>query len=441
MNNNFDLNISNYSIADLEEIFGLPHNSYDINTIQTKESKMKNNIMLDASITSQTKNNTLIFINDAIKELSNYCNSGFNNSNSNNNSNGNNLGNHSLSNLANTYANVYNLNTNLEQSNVEQAGGTYLIKRPNTPFGQSSPSEFYQGTINPLHKRILRQNLNIDTRFRDNYYSTQSSNFNVELPLRFTKVVSLQLSALELPTTFYAISKVLGNNFFLLSVPDQNINELITIPDGNYDYLSLQNYLNSAVSSFSNILSNVVFIVDLNTPEGKGKGGSGRMIVGINDSYSGPDFHFVLDFKTNKYGTEDTTTPLPLKFGWIIGYREGYYENNNNYVSEGIIDLNGPRYIYLVIDDFNNSVNNGFYAAFNSSFLNKNILARISLQGGIFNYLSENNLSLITSPRQYFGPVDIQKLNVQLLDEYGRVLNLNNMDYSFCLTLQTIYDL
>jgi hypothetical protein len=37
--------------------------------------------------------------------------------------------------------------------------------------------------------------------------------------------------------------------------------------------------------------------------------------------------------------------------------------------------------------------------------------------------------------------VDIQKLNIQLLDEYGRIIDLNNMDYSFCLSLQSIYDL
>jgi hypothetical protein len=95
----------------------------------------------------------------------------------------------------------------------------------------------------------------------------------------------------------------------------------------------------------------------------------------------------------------------------------------------------------LVVDDYNNNVNDGFYAAFTSSILNKNILARISLQGSVFNILSQNNLNLITTPRQYFGPVDIQKLNIQLLDEYGRVLDLNNMDYSFCLTFQTVYDL
>ena len=94
-----------------------------------------------------------------------------------------------------------------------------------------------------------------------------------------------------------------------------------------------------------------------------------------------------------------------------------------------------------MIDDFNNNVSNSFYAAFTSSILNKNILARITLQGGVFNILEQNNLLLVTSPRQYFGPVDIQKMQIQLLDEYGRILDLNNMDYSFCLTFQTIYDL
>jgi hypothetical protein len=124
-----------------------------------------------------------------------------------------------------------------------------------------------------------------------------------------------------------------------------------------------------------------------------------------------------------------------------MGFREGYYENNVSYISEGIIDFVGTKYIYLVIDDFNNSVNDGFYGAFTSSLLNKNILARISLQGSVFSVFTQNNFNLITTPRQYFGPVDIQKLQIQLLDEYGRILNLNNMDYSFCLSFQTIYDL
>jgi hypothetical protein len=55
--------------------------------------------------------------------------------------------------------------------------------------------------------------------------------------------------------------------------------------------------------------------------------------------------------------------------------------------------------------------------------------------------LEQNNLNLITTPREYFGPVNLQSLKIQLLDEYGRTVDLNNMDFSFCLTLTTIYDI
>ena len=46
----------------------------------------------------------------------------------------------------------------------------------------------------------------------------------------------------------------------------------------------------------------------------------------------------------------------------------------------------------------------------------------------------------LNTTRNYFGPVDIQKLHIQLLDEYGRVLNLNNMDYSVVLRFDCLYE-
>ena len=126
----------------------------------------------------------------------------------------------------------------------------------------------------------------------------------------------------------------------------------------------------------------------------------------------------------------------------MLGFRNGIYINNQNYVSEGIVDVSGPRYFFLVIDDYNNNVNNAFYSVFNSSLLNKNILARIApLKTQNFSIIDQNNLNLITVPREYFGPVNIFTMNIQLLDEYGRVVDLNNMDYSFCLTLTMAYDL
>ena len=424
---NFDLNIGNYSKAELEEILELPTN-YDENVIQMKEAKLRQNIMSDLSIPAAIKTKTLGFITNIKNILVLNINSKKSDSNVNAGS--------KIEALAKTYSNVYNLNKGLDKSDLASAGGTYIIKQPPTPYGQSSPSEFYQGTLNPLNKRILRQNINIDTRFRENYYASQSSNFHLDLPIRLTQVVSLQLSALELPSTFYAISKVFGNNFFVIYIT--GVEPLIvTIPDGNYTYIVLQEYINNFLSTAPLEYQTIQFLVDNNTPGGQGSGGSGKMVVGSTNG----TVNFSLNFQTDRYGNEEKQTPLPLKLGWLMGFREGYYENNTTYVSEGVVDLLGPRYIYLVVDDFNNNVSDGFYGAFTSSILNKNILARITLQGSVFSILTQNNLLLVTTARQYFGPVDIQKMQIQLLDEYGRILDLNNMDYSFCLSFQTIYDL
>ena len=228
----FDLNIQNYTIKELEDLFELPKN-YDETIIEIQETKLRQNIMIDRSIIAQTKNNTLEFINKVKLALVENIKTVHSNTN--------------VAKLAKNWENIYNTNKTLQGSDIVNAGSTNIIQREVTPYGQSSPSEFYQGTINPLNKRILRQNINIDTRFRDNYYTTSASNFHVDLPLRLTNIVSLQLSALELPTTFYAISQVFANNFFVIEITN-NPPLLVTIPDGNYDYLGLQTYINNFLS-------------------------------------------------------------------------------------------------------------------------------------------------------------------------------------------------
>lgn len=393
MNSGFDLNINNYSMKELKELFDLPMN-YNNAMVDIQESKLRQNILNDPNIASTIKTNTLHFIQTVKKIL---------------------------------------INEKEKEKEKEGFKNELVVESSNNI--KETASMYSQGIINPLSKKILRQNINIDTRFRDNYYTTLASNFYVDLPIKLSKVVSLELTAIELPNTFYVISQVFGNNFFVLNIPNEDP-FIVTIPDGNYDYLSLQLYINNTLLK-NNVYKNIQVLVDANTPNGSGpQGGSGKMIVGTTSTEN-----FSINFLTDRYGNEDRQTPLPLKLGWLMGFREGYYENNTTYVSEGIINLIGPRYVYLVVDDFNNSVLDGFYGAFSSSILNKNILARISLQGSIFNYISKDNISLVgATPRQYFGPVDIQKLQIQLLDEYGRILNLNNMDYSFCLTFQTMYE-
>ncbi len=417
---NFDLNIENYGLNELTEMFDLSKN-YNKQMLEEREISLTNNIINNKEIDTETKNKTLNFIVKAKNIL--IENVGKNNSK-----------------FQDTVLDFYNANFDLKKTEVTDESGHMIQDRKDKPYLSSQPSEFFPGIINPLKKKINRVFLNIDSRFRDNYYGTQSTNYYVSLPLQLNNVLTMQLSQIELPTTYYAISKQLGNNYFTISANlagDAPVSHIIEIPSGNYSPDNMIILLNTLMTNLGGLFANIVFglnVTVINT-------GTGQMYVSINSSYAGAPFVFSLNFQANITGVEDRNTPLPLKLGWMFGFRNGIYVNNTNYVSEGLVNLIGPRYLYLVIDDFNNNVNNGFYSAFNNSILNKNILARISLNSDVFNILSENNLNLITYPRQYYGPVNILNMNIQLLDEYGRVIDFNNMDYSFCLTLQTAYDI
>ena len=80
------------------------------------------------------------------------------------------------------------------------------------------------GKMNPLYKRTINKCLNIDSRFRESYYKTTASDFLLSLPMKFSNVIQLQLSEIELPLTFYAISKSLKNNYFWIRMVVNDLN-------------------------------------------------------------------------------------------------------------------------------------------------------------------------------------------------------------------------
>ena len=93
---------------------------------------------------------------------------------------------------------------------------------------------------------------------------------------------------------------------------------------------------------------------------------------------------------------------------------------------------------------FGNSTNY-FKAIYNDSINSNNIITRINLASSVAGngiYLVGGNETLSTSmgiSRNYFGPVNIQKLKVTLYDEYGRIVVLNNMDWSLELLFECVY--
>jgi hypothetical protein len=410
----FDLDINNYTQNELAEMLELPPN-YDNNILEMKLSKLRENIINNSKVNKDVQNNTINFL----VKVKNVLIKGTSEKSDRNTF------------LTEKFAQLYNSNYALKTSELDDINEHMVQVRPMKPFLISDPGEFFPGVINPLRRSTIRKNLNIDSRFRENYYSTASSNFQITLPMNFDNVLRMQLNAIELPITYYNVSKQYGNNFFQITVNTSTA--IVSIPDGNYTGDGIVNAINNQLTILGGDFAKVLFLLNINN-----NSGSGQMMVGPKTGET--ITALTLNFQTDRLGYDDNSTPLPLKFGWALGFRNGKYVNNLNYVSEGVVDMTGPRYIYLVIDDHNNNVNNGFYSAFNSSMLNNNILARISLQSRPFDVQISNNLNIITTPREYFGPVNLQNMTVQLLDEYGRILDLNNMDFSFCVTLITAYD-
>lgn len=420
----FDLNIDNYTRDELIDMFELPP-EFDRNIVEIKEVKLKDSIINNKQIKKDIQIQTINFLAKAKNIILNEVKQ-------------------QNTPLQQKIENFYNSSYELKPTKLEDPQEHMIQIRQDKPYLSSYPSEIFPGVINPIKKRTIKKNLNIDTRFRDNYYSNSSTNFNLSLPTNFNNVIKMQLDSIELPTSFYAVSKQYGNNFFTIKVYlSDNTSEIkvINIPNGNYTQQTIMDIINTQLNNSSTPFSYISFIVNLSGTQT----GSAQTLVGLNTTHTPTPTPYVTSFELNfqydEFGIDDKNTPLPLKLGWVLGFRNGVYVGNLNYVSEGVVDTSGPKYLYLVVDDYNTNVNNGFFSAFNSSVLNKNILARISLQTSPFNILHQNNLNIVTTPREYFGPINLNNLTIQLLDEYGRIVDLNNMDYSFCLTLLTVYDI
>jgi hypothetical protein len=421
---NFDLNIDNYTRDELIDMFELPSN-FDKNIVEIKESKLRDTIINNKDINKETQLETINFIVKAKNII-------LNNNKQNKNE--------TESAFINVLSDIYNSQNQLKKTELVDKNEHMVQVNSVQPHLSSYPSEFFQGVINPIKKRTITKILNIDSRFRDNYYNTSSTNYSIALPTNFNDVLQIQLLSIEIPQTYYNISKQYGNNFFTVVVDGNS--QVVNIPEGNYDPTTISTIINNQLTNLGGDFACVVFVCNYINFTSVATG-TGQMLVGFNGNQSqGLNDTLELNFLADRFGLDDRSTPLPLKLGWILGFRNGIYINNQNYVSEGVFDYTGPRYFFLVVDDYNNSVVNNFYGAFNSSVLNKNILARISAQiSSGYNMLEQNNMRNITPAREYMGPVNLNNLTIQLLDEYGRVVNLNNMDFSFSIQMTTVYNI
>ena len=434
---NLDLDIHNYTIKDIERFFRFKSNAnYTEEDIELREYEIREQLLNSGHINKRFKRDLISFLETAKKWLI-------------------------LVKCKDTEQQKtptiipknYKLDTlDTPLSATPPARTDELIQRQNTQFVYSNNSEFFPGTLNPLDTRILTKYVNIDTRFRDNFTTETSSDFTIHLPVKLNKVVSMQLSSMEFPITFNNTSADLGNNFFYLQLHYIDLSQnavsaenVFTMPDGNYtsiDFISVMNGLlaptgpSGALMNPTSPFSYIQFTLNI-TVNGSG---TGKVTLAATPGFPGTLQSMTMDYTKNSLMQKDNT-PISSKIGWNLGFNKAIYRGATSYTADTVMEATTIRYVYLAIEDFQHSSNNNFISIFSKSVLNPNIFARISMKGAYFTLIMENDFKIVSEPRKYFGPVDIQKLRIRIYDDHGRILNMNNSNYSFCLDFKLLYDL
>jgi len=274
----------------------------------------------------------------------------------------------------------------------------------------------------------------------------------------------MRVSSIELPTTYYAISRYNGNaTCIIIDLSDATEGWLLTLPDGNYEQSWAKN--SNAASIYQAMNDAIINAKPVSIAE---NGNVSANLSGTNltaadlvftlDQISGKSYFtavaggglvtsgFIIRFNVDIDGNLKLDSNLQMRLGWQLGFRSAEYVSKPKCVSEGICLVCGPRYGFISIDDHQKNTGPAYMVAYANSILQDNIITRINLAElqadvGVYQSSSDPGLSTqLNRTREYFGPVDIQRLHISLYDEYGRIIDLNHMDWSFTLSFETLYN-
>jgi hypothetical protein len=424
---NINLDINTYNIGELEKLLKLPKNYTSENIYYSKESIA--NSISKSNISESKKTELYIFLDNIKNKL------------------------------------IENLLASSNNNSI------YAIKQYNGNQYITNNGENTLGNYKQTNKSLLKKIYTIDSIFRQNYelIDNQSHNYIIQLPETISRAITMSISSIEIPLTYHNVSNYYNNNFFtieqLSSAGTSLATIIIELSPGLYESrissyaandvrkiicYDIEREINDKIQNvnFIDISNNLKFVIEPRSGFSCFKYDNSNNItnnilgtykIRINFNVNNPNAN-----SSNCYSNE-----LYQKLGWQLGFRNNsiIIDSSDVYaVSTGICHINYPRYIYIALDDFQSSSQNHFAIA-SDSIVAPNIITRINIlslleektafkQGAYAGDIYYNHKHI----REYFGPTSINKLKVQLLDEYGRPFSLNNMDWSFIITFECLYN-
>ena len=293
----------------------------------------------------------------------------------------------------------------------------------------SGPSVQQHGShmvMKNVNKTLKERIVNIDTKYRTDYDYLDPANVNVVFGERLSEIVSLEVVSVDLPITYYNIRGATGinndaNNALKLVKLSDSSSKVITLTPNYYATpASLSTELNTQIAN-SGWAVDVSYSVANNKSSFRSRTNASYSLV-TNVDYSG-----------NAIASNAQTN-----LGWVLGFRDvSYALTTAGLASESIVNVRTPRHLFLAINEYSQGNSNAFVSPQEFTNVNKNIIAKICIPNTVTfgDNLCANvkNGLIITESRKYLEKVNIQRMNIQLLDDAGRVVHLNGADFSLCL--------
>jgi len=274
-----------------------------------------------------------------------------------------------------------------------------------------------------VKKNEYEQSFALNSAFKTDYNDSTSS-FTYIFPEKLTNVIDIRISHLEIPVdVYFTVSEYYGNNKFTVIKENKELGITntyeIKIPDSNY--ITMDDYRDILNLRIRDVLGD-------------------NDLIALHNQYT-LFFHsqsLTQDY-TIKFSESIYNPTIERNLGYLLGFRKSTYTitPGTHIESERPVNLAPTKAFFIVLEDFTNNFKENIRVGFANHFLNKNVLARIPFtrtkdeaRSFIFNKFSDTPGNV----RKYSGPTDIQKIKIEILDDYGEIVNLLGADWGFVVT-------
>jgi hypothetical protein len=262
--------------------------------------------------------------------------------------------------------------------------------------------------------------INIDSQNRDIVKYADPGYFIYVLPETIKNISFIRLASIELPTLFYTFLNQYNNTTFRI-ILNNNSNVTIVIKEGNYQSSTIITTIQSQLNTINtNFVQDFTITWDSINYKIKISNSAAFSLIFDNDptyrslgnrlGFRGSNSSYLYDTQVSSIDPKTQT----LSYHWQ---------------GETFLDVTKDEYLYLRIND---------YGVIYNYHREKTLLAKIILYDQQF--VIDNGANFLTKMYNFRQPINLSKLEIELISSLGARINMNLIDFSMTLECGQIYD-